>query len=80
MFVKTMDDEEIQSICVDLTEELKRFGTILHVHTEKDLDMFMIKFENANAAANAADLLNDRYYSGRTVSAVAFPNQNYTYE
>ena len=79
MFDKSDDEKKISSICLDLTDELYRYGTIINVHTEKSLAAFFIKFSTAQSAENASDRLNNRFYNGRKVTATTFPVQNYNF-
>lgn len=66
---ETSPDFDVE-IGQDVSEECAQFGRVLHVHVEKNsLGFVYLRFENAQAAAQAAQALHGRWFAGRQVSA-----------
>jgi len=54
----------------DVRDECSKFGTVAHIHVEKDSPGFVyMKFGSIPSAQNAIDALDKRYFAGRMIEA-----------
>jgi len=68
-------DEEIKQ---DIKEECSKYGSIQHIHVEKDSKGFVyIKFGSTPAAQNAIKALNGRWFNGKQLQANFFQERRY---
>jgi RNA-binding protein 39 len=62
----------------EIAQECSKFGTIMHIHVDKNSNGFVyIKFGSVPSAQNAINALNGRWFDGRVVSATFFPEGRY---
>ncbi|PRP76674.1 RNA-binding protein 39-like isoform 1 [Planoprotostelium fungivorum] len=68
-------DEEVKQ---DVKEECSRFGSIIHIHVDRESKGFVyIKFGSTPAAANAIKALDGRWFSKRQIQANYFNERRY---
>jgi len=67
-----------QDIKEDVAEECGKFGSILHVHVDKNSQGFVhMKFGSITGAQNAINALNKRWFAGRMITAEFIPEPRY---
>eukprot|EP01117_Protostelium_nocturnum_P014094 TRINITY_DN5321_c0_g2_i1.p2 TRINITY_DN5321_c0_g2~~TRINITY_DN5321_c0_g2_i1.p2 ORF type:complete len:184 (-),score=82.78 TRINITY_DN5321_c0_g2_i1:153-704(-) len=68
-------DDEIKE---DVRSECSKYGSIIHIHVEKESQGHVyIKFGSVPAAQNAINALNGRYFAGKTIAADFFNQVRY---
>jgi RNA-binding protein 39 len=70
IFFRETEPNWDQEIGQDVKEECIKFGTVHHIHVEKDSPGFVyLRFGSIPSAQNAINALNGRWFSGRMIEA-----------
>ncbi|KAK1261340.1 Polyadenylate-binding protein RBP47A [Acorus gramineus] len=75
--VETEPDFELD-IKDDVQDECSKFGTVQHIHVDKNsAGHVYLRFDTANSAINAQKALHGRWFAGKMITASFMTPQNY---
>ncbi|KAK1295717.1 Nucleolin 1 [Acorus calamus] len=75
--VETEPDFELD-IKDDIQDECSKFGTVKHIHVDKNsAGHVYLRFDTANSAINAQKALHGRWFAGKMITASFMTPQNY---